>query len=543
VSEIKLDFTGDASKAQSEFDKLTRTAAKFREEIRQLSDQSREGASKSLKAMDAWAAGMKRLSDQTDPWKRGMAEMVKQQDAFRAAQSRVDAGQGKFNNLLRTGVGLSRELGSSLGSAVNGYIGAAAVVAGITAELRSQVELQKELAKFHQGAAGSQAKFLRNLGLVTSGERESALSQLRGISARTGVPEKNLFAPAATAVSAKGGLTVKQALDAVEMAALVAPEDTGEMTAVAGGLLDTASLTGTASTQRNIGFITQLAAQARVTDLQSASRHLIPGAIGVKGFGGSAESAAALVSTMTNAMKDASGEMSGTASIRLAEQLAEFLPESDRFTFDKKTGRRKLAAKGTGLADTASRIARLQSDASLREKFLATATFEAKATIPSRDILTPGTEVASLFTQNTREMGLGTEAAGRQFVESLQAGDLQQTAAIVRRTEQLSEARKLARVSAARSGSAYDALDKALEAEGYGWTSRTITAGEVFLRSKLFGQSTAEASARTLEDTMTTSGDSMPKEQRDFFQQMITHLRNIDKNSANKGVNIDAHTE
>lgn len=91
MSEQRLDFIGDSSKAQAEFDKMTRANAKLREEVRKLNTEVIEGSQKSTAS---WNDGVKALERQqraareaAAAWAEGMATLKRQQEEFAKATS------------------------------------------------------------------------------------------------------------------------------------------------------------------------------------------------------------------------------------------------------------------------------------------------------------------------------------------------------------------------------------------------------------------------------------------------------------------------
>jgi hypothetical protein len=489
MAEVKLDFTGDSRAAQAELDKLTRKIAGLTEQMRKMRDDGSRGAKEQASSFD--------------------------------------------------------KMGSSLATVAMRYVSVGAAAAAITAELRDQMQLQRELARFQETAAGSQIKLLRNLGVVSAQERAKVLAEITEISRRTGVTEQNLFLAASNAVSAKGGLSNLQALQSVEMAARVAPEDVGELTGVAGGLLDTSSLTGTADARRNLAFMVALQEQSRVTNIRGIATQTVPGAIGVKGFGGTSEEAAALVATLSNAMKDQGGEKSKTAAIALAQQLEAQLPAEDTFAFDAK-GRRKMAAPGTGLASTEERIRRLQEDGELRERFLATATLDMKeAIVPMRDLLTKGSPTSQLFQQNIAKLNAGTPPEkADELIAGIQGIPVQQLADLQRRSVAGPQRAMLANIPGGAQGAAYGAVDTALEQSGHGWMSRSFERFLMSLRPALTGKTPAEVGIERLESLQYARLEETEegRAQLKVLREQLEVLKGLQALSQGKK-NVDAHVE
>ena len=343
------------------------------------------------------------------------------------SQKEIERLTNENRNLRDISKRASKEAADGLKSVKEGAMSAADATdllnegLALTSDLLKQVaERQDKVAGTQRSAADAQRAFLRNLGNVSESTRQSAITQIAAIGERTGVRQSMLFDAASTAMSARGATDPVEALRAVEMAARVAPESVGEMSSFAGALLDAKSLTKQKDMEANLGFLVGMQGQARVTTLGQVAQNLVPGAIGVQGYGGTPAEAGALVTTLTQAMKDATGATSSTAAIQLAKQLEEF----------------KATAKIEGGTD--DRIRALQQNESLRTQFLEKASFDAKAGIPVRELLTPGTETAKLFEQNIGGIPSGRAAVdeARRFLAGINAPDLQRAAAFERRSEQ-----------------------------------------------------------------------------------------------------------
>lgn len=251
-------------------------------------------------------------------------------------------------------------------------------------KLQATVRLNKEAAQRATGAAATQSDFLNNLGLVSQKEQQSALLRVRGISQRTARPEQDLFGAASVAVSARGGMSISQALDAVEQASRLTA-DPGSMAQLSGAFLDIASLTKTTKANANAGFLLQLQAQSRVASQQQVAQNLVPGALGVAARGGTAGESAAIVSTLTSVLKDQTGAISGTAAIQLANQLAEFGPTK---------GKTPIEA-----------LRFLQQTPGAAQRFLGTASFEQKARFGIEQLVTGESEGAKLLERNVPAFG------------------------------------------------------------------------------------------------------------------------------------------
>ena len=104
MAETKLDITGSTAVAQKELDKLTKSLASVREQVRQLNTQSKESKS----ATDSWSAGMERLKTQNDRWAQGMAKL-------QAMQPQKTVAGMRLSEMHEAVSGLGQMAGSLLG--------------------------------------------------------------------------------------------------------------------------------------------------------------------------------------------------------------------------------------------------------------------------------------------------------------------------------------------------------------------------------------------------------------------------------------------
>lgn len=465
------------------------------------------------------------------------------------------ANQQRLKDVERVLKGNDSQVGQ-LAQMAAGYVTIQTVTGLITAELQDQLAVQKEIADLQKTTAQPQGNFLRNLGLASDEERKAAVAKIEAVSRATGVSQGTLYSAGSTALSAKGDLTNMQAFDAVQMAAQIAPDNPQEMASAAGGLLDLVGLTGTASSSHNAGFMLQMGAASRVKSLDQINQNLVPAAIGVKSFGGTAGEAASLTATYTQLMKDVTGAQSGTASISLAKQLAEFLPATSTYKTDA-SGQKKLDRRGTGLSETDERIRYMQQHPELLDQFMGQATFEQRAYSPTRDILTKGTTGASLFEQNIP--GFSGDLAGQAgaFIRGMGSEPLQQQADLTRRGLNVAEGMKLGNTPSAAKDSIYSILEEYQKARGVGWSTRTDNAmvmrGRDLLHSisgGYLGQSAGQSAIGLVEREATSGfgggGGGTISQARDTpeLREMVRLLRSLDEKATGRAaVNVDAHTE
>ncbi|MHB1038050.1 MAG: hypothetical protein ACYC35_28200 [Pirellulales bacterium] len=382
-------------------------------------------------------------SDETDVIKamqRMQAEMAKliEENKRLRNESKQQGGEG---------IKLIGDQISSLKSMALGYLSVEAAIHAVMAAEEKRAQRQQNAANAQLGAADAQRVFLKNVGAVSLGEKSSVLTGVAKIAEETGVTTRDLYAAGAVAMSARGNLGNKTALDAMRMAAKYAPENAGEMAAVAGGLLSTSRLTGTPDAEKNLGFMIGLQSRVRISDMKGVSENLIPAARSVARYGGSAAEAASLPAALTMALEDTSGAVSGTASIQMATQLAEALPK---------------------LGSTGERIGYMQSHPGEAAKFLKGASFDVKAKGSIAELLTnPQSAIAQIYAENVKAIPGPDQAAGlaRDMLSGLDAEKLQQTAALSRNLQQIGEGIMLGGEEG-RQGVTREGVDRILAATG-----------------------------------------------------------------------------
>lgn len=457
---VQFKFTGDDKDVQralermeKQYNALIATTKKGTDETKKMAAEAKKAFEDTRTPLERWAKKMQELNALV---KQGAIDQETFTRAAKKAGQELEKTNKPANGLVQSAL-----------QAASGYLSVAAALGLVNAALSDKIALEKASSDKQQEMANKQREALINLGTATKQERSEILGGLAGISKRTGVKQGDLMAALPGLTSAQGALSTPQMMSALEMAARVAPHNAETMGELALGLENTASLTGSKDMQENMGFQLGIGRGTQIKNLGDINKYLIRGAIGVKGFGGSATDAAAIVSTLTSTMKDTEGRLSQTAGISLAQQLAEFMPEKDRFTTDER-GRKKLEARGTGLTDTASRIAAMQSDANLRDQFMAKASFEHQAFIPIQQMLTGGTEGAGILESRKKDIQLGAaaKATAADFMATVENEPMQQGAASVRKGESVVEEMLLNNEDAARKDRARNLMVNALWASG-----------------------------------------------------------------------------
>lgn len=190
MSEAKLDLTANTAVMQREIEKGVRTIAKLREENKKLNEESKKGFNESLRAMDAWSAGMERMRQQSDKWAAGMERLRQQQqkggnvwEGFRRAfrSSDLSAAHSSLADIATTmvGIGSATAIAASAYQAWQSEIekvaqGHSHLSSNITKTLAEagKLRLGKQADEFARGASGATPQQATEAlrGVMASGE-------------------------------------------------------------------------------------------------------------------------------------------------------------------------------------------------------------------------------------------------------------------------------------------------------------------------------------------------------------------------------------
>ena len=433
------------------------------------------------------------------------------------------------------------KLTESIEGMVSGYLSVNAALELGNKLLQDKIDLQNKAADAQHSGAIAERSLLRNLGNISVAEQDKFLAGIKTISQETGVSQDMLKGTAAEAVSARGNLNFEQTLQHIKQAALMAPESASEQAATSRALMNAASITGSANQENNQAFLTDLMGQSPSSRLADISQNMMPGIAGVKGFGGTAQEAGALNTAMASAMKDATGASSGTAAIQLAKQIEKYTPG--------------------GAADD---IKYLQEHEAERKAFLAKASFEAKATAPSKDILTPGTDAAKLFAQNMQSFTpVGKEGeAARAYINRLNATPLQQAENFRRKFATESETRREEDLRSGDYARIRNAIEETASSAGIGYGERTMAQKMAQIRGFADSRYGRDANDNglvqlgLLKDSIANnreSGYSTPAEAEKqlnalksieaVLKEQTQALKEIGGNQKQRQLNVNAHSE
>lgn len=193
--------------------------------------------------------------------------------------------------------------------------------------------------------------------------------------------DANIIGDAMTdAFSAKGALTNQDAVNAIEAAFSLLPNNLDSGKTLASRAMDISNATGEKDMKAIVGFLQNIQNTARITTLEKVGRNLVPAINALKASGDTPEQAAEVVVTLTKLMSDAKGELSKTASINLATRLGNFVP--DRKGKDKRGDfqiPQSQIDSFEAAKSTTERIDVLQKSPELRRDFIGNNPFAAES--------------------------------------------------------------------------------------------------------------------------------------------------------------------
>lgn len=359
----------DADQYKKSFDGLAKETNALTGELNHLRAQVREDSEDFKRA----AAIIEKNEDATDKYARRVRELdrLKAKGAM-TSKEYAQALAAEQAELSETGEaaaasgGMIGGLTTKMTAFVGGLTSAGAVIAFLKSEYDALIERQGKSRDANISLAAEQEALLMNLGDASA---KDVTGQIRSMSKQSGVKEENLTRAVNESMAARGDLDIKDVMAAVGTASKVRKFAPSELAGLASATIDTQKQTGL-GTDASLGFLMQMQAQSRTKNLKGLAENFTPAVGGVMNFGADRQTAGAMLASLSHGMGDTTGAATGTSAIQLAKQLREF----------------------SGGKDIGETITNLQNDKGMREKFLAGASFEAKALPAIESLLSGGTQ-------------------------------------------------------------------------------------------------------------------------------------------------------
>ncbi len=353
AAELGAIYARDSSEAE----KLRRAAKAIYETSRSEQDKLISKVAKIKKAQE-----------------EGLIPPAKAKVALKQLQSEMEDLESQSNKTFGEGA-LGR-----LATFAGGLAPIGAALAAVTAEFKSQLDLVDRAAQTQISLVPGRQNLIDNLRGQDPKEIARILSESQKIALTSGVSEAFINPALGASVSASGG-DLAGSLSAVRFAAKQFADRPEQIEGFAGSLLDISAVTGSKDPKVNAGVIGLLSQQSRLTSARQISVNAPKALVAARGFDASLETAISLFSTISNASKDSTGEVTKTAITNFTKTLDTFGPVAN-------------------LPNARERIGALQADAALRDQFIKKAGLPGEAIVPIRELLTPGTAVAKSFARN-----------------------------------------------------------------------------------------------------------------------------------------------
>jgi len=348
----------DHAKHESGIGKVAEASRRAAKEEEQLAREAKKVYEGTRTPMEQHQARLQRLAEMVQKGKidqetygRAASESYSKMDA--ALQKTRDSAQQtgeKLDQAGKSGIAAFGPQALSMVKTLAGALGVGAGLAGAVSLVRKEFEAviaaQDRAKQATLTTAQAEINALRNLGAATPEERDAFLSDVRKVSAETGVSEKDLFLRSSEAMSAKGNLPASAVMEAVKQSAVIAPDSADEGKALAGAALDIGKITG-ATPKEVIGFMLRIGEQAHVTSTGKIAENLAPAMNAAIAAGASPQVGGAAWAALTQGINDTEGRIASTASIGLATQLRDLLPaEGEKYSeAEFQRDREALAAR------------------------------------------------------------------------------------------------------------------------------------------------------------------------------------------------------
>ncbi|MEX2310637.1 MAG: hypothetical protein WD738_23925 [Pirellulales bacterium] len=288
---------------------------------------------------------------------------------------------------------------SNIGSYVAGIASASAALSLFRSELDAVRKEAERITQSQLEAGPARDVLKRNIAGMGPKRAAGVERRAEALAAQLGLPQAKIDVALAEAYSASGG-DVEAAFNQVRAAGQFlksAPEQIGTFS---GSLGDISKGTGDPNAMRNLGFMIRIGAMSRVADAQKQAKSIPQALAGARAFQATGEQSGALFAALSVAAADIEGNISGTGTIRTAEQLKGF--------FDKQVKDKKFQSAAV---DTfAERLGELRKSPELARQFIDKASFEAKVKGPLQQFfLDPNSAMARAYESNLQQFGTAAQ--------------------------------------------------------------------------------------------------------------------------------------
>lgn len=401
-------------------------------------------------------------------WQRQQAEILNNQQALMKMGQAGERAGAQISKGIEAGLLQATRFVSAISGIGSVTAGIMAAASALKREYEDLMARQKKAANAQINLADAQSQLLINLGTDKEVDAQKAIQMAREGSRATGLSEKDFTQAFSDALSARGDKSATEAFQATKAAGALLPFNPEAAKLLSGATLDI-SKGANISPEAAVGYFASVSRAARVTNFQGTAEHIAPGIVGVTKFGDDLQKAGALLATLSLGEADPTGRRSRTASISLAQQLEERLPD---------------------LPDTEARIRAIQGDDKLRKRFFeggkfkvggknkefGAASFEATALPTVRGLLSGDAASQERKEYEASLQNVIDPAKGEQVYAELMKdiGSLPsvQLARKKRFSENAAEGRRIDDKEAGRIDVSREGLEDILSSHGYGSFAR-----------------------------------------------------------------------
>lgn len=420
-------FAGSAQQLLAEYEKLKKAGEqqvvglqKIGATSKQVHQIEKQQLADAKRAYEETRTPLEKYADRVDRLRVLLGKGKIDQDTF-------NRGLQRQREILQAATPQIQSATAKAAEFVKEFLGIGTAAAGITAaaqalkaEYDALVNRQRQVLATQQTFGQAFRETLINFAADDTVSEDELFGKIQGIAQRTRTDPTIATQAATQALSARGALSNQQALDSVESALKLQPNNlpaAQQMSSRALDLLKSAPQ-GT-SLDSVFGFLLQLQQGTEIANLAQLGDTAVPAILSTATRGDSFEQGGELFATLNNLMADQEGRNTRTAQIALSEQLAQSLPN---------------------LGSTAERIAFMQANPQARAEFLEKSSFEKIAQAPVEQLLA-GANVARMQQAQAAGSIMPVDAAAgvrfqervasldqREFQNVIAAGEIGNTA-------------------------------------------------------------------------------------------------------------------
>lgn len=476
MPDAQITWTANATQMLAEYKRLEDARRKEDQQLQAIKRQNDEVA-KSERASNREAAQIKErhmpaLERYTKEKERLNGLVARNKITQQEANLELERQRKIIEQTDGAAGGLSSKLGGITKQALESFTGIGSVLAGIMAAASALKQEAEDAKRRNEQSKLSQLSFgdaIRSMAINFSGDDTLSLDGLEKrmmrAAQKTGATPEAVAQAASVAFSARGHLPAETAMQAVEAALRLNPNDSSGAANVAGRSLDIiASGIGINDPRAAASFITQLQQTARVTDIGRLGKEFIPAINAGMLRGDTIETSSERLIQLNQMMKDQEGSQSATAFTNLTNRLAKFVPQSAAADARGEFTVPQAAIDAFGAAgSTDARINVMNQFPELQRAFLAKNSFEAAAQAPIEQILSGGD--AAQFALGKARTGVSSPSAAEfeSFVGAREAMPSQIIASAQRAFAASLKRFEIGDVSGGEAGFAQDVLDQTLE--------------------------------------------------------------------------------